>query len=193
MPRTQKAKTGQKADIEQDNGTAIEKVKKTWVRNRQENFGQENVEPGDNSRYLRLARVALDLPPIDISDPKQVERRINEYLDFCEQNDMKPGLVKMATWLGVDQRTLRRWKTGDFREETHCPMIKKTVMALEGLWEDYMDNGKINPGSGIFIGKNHFGYRDVIDLAPTQAAPMGELIDRKALEAKVQDDVIVDE
>ena len=32
--------------------------------------------------------------------------------------------------------------------------------ALEQLWEYYMQNGKINPVSGIFLGKNNFGYVD---------------------------------
>jgi hypothetical protein len=28
------------------------------------------------------------------------------------------------------------------------------------MWEHYMMNGKINPVSGIFLGKNNFGYQD---------------------------------
>jgi hypothetical protein len=31
---------------------------------------------------------------------------------------------------------------------------------MENLWENYMQNGKINPVSGIFLGKNNFGYQD---------------------------------
>ena len=31
---------------------------------------------------------------------------------------------------------------------------------MEILWENYMQNGKINPVSGIFLGKNNFGYQD---------------------------------
>ena len=31
---------------------------------------------------------------------------------------------------------------------------------MEMLWENYMQNGKINPVSGIFLGKNNFGYTD---------------------------------
>ena len=31
---------------------------------------------------------------------------------------------------------------------------------MEILWENYMQNGKINPVSGIFLGKNNFGYVD---------------------------------
>ena len=31
---------------------------------------------------------------------------------------------------------------------------------MEILWENYMQNGKINPVSGIFLGKNNFSYVD---------------------------------
>lgn len=189
---TQEKSKGAEMSLKSED-TAVEKVKKTWVRNRQENFGQENVEPGDNSRYLRLARVAMDLPPIDVSDAKQVEDRINAYFDFCEQNDKKPQKIEMAAWLGIHIDTLISWGHGEYRSKTHSEVVKKADAIMHSLWVDYMMNGKINPGSGIFLGKNMFGYRDVIDIAPTQAPPMGELMDRKALEAKVQADVIVDE
>ena len=31
---------------------------------------------------------------------------------------------------------------------------------IENLMENYMQNGKINPVSGIFLMKNNFGYQD---------------------------------
>ena len=31
---------------------------------------------------------------------------------------------------------------------------------MDVLWENYMQNGKINPVAGIFLGKNNFGYQD---------------------------------
>ena len=143
--------------------TAIETKRK---RNRPDldKFGYENTEPGDNTRYLRYARVSLSLPPIDISDAKQVEQRINQYFDFCEDNDRKPNMIGMGNWLGVDRSTLNSWKRGEYREDTHSPVIKKAVDILEELWVDYMQNGKVNPASAIFLGKNMFGYKDVQDL-----------------------------
>jgi hypothetical protein len=41
---------------------------------------------------------------------------------------------------------------------------------MEILWENYMQNGKINPVSGIFLGKNNFGYQDKTEyvLTPNQ-------------------------
>ena len=46
-------------------------------------FGQENVQPGDNSRYLRHALATLNLPPIDIANPVQVAARIEWYFGHC--------------------------------------------------------------------------------------------------------------
>ena len=42
--------------------------------------------------------------------------------------------------------------------------IKKAYGFLEELWEDFMMNGKVSPPNGIFIGKNHFNYKDVQDV-----------------------------
>ena len=38
---------------------------------------------------------------------------------------------------------------------------------MELLWENYMQNGKINPVSGIFLGKNNFGYQDKQEMVLT--------------------------
>lgn len=136
------------------------------------NFGQEHIEPGDNSRYLRNAMVAWDLPPIDISDAKQVEHRIQEYFAFCIQEDAKPSVPGMGLWLGVDASTIRKWRAGDYRGATHFAVIKKAMFVLESLWNDWMQSGKINPASGIFIGKNMFGYKDVQDVVVTPNNPL---------------------
>lgn len=145
-----------------------------------------DTEPGDNSRYIRHALVAWNLPPIDISDPQQVQQRITDYFDYCEQNDRKPQLVGMANWLGVSRETLNTWKRGEYRSETHSYIIKKAVDVLEEIWADYMQNGKINPASGIFLGKNFFGYRDVQDVVVTPNNPL-DSVDTEAARKKYVD------
>ena len=159
--------------------------KRNWVPNPQKNFGEENVKPGDNARYLRYAMVSWDMPPIDISDPRQVEQRIVEYFTFCIDNDRKPNMIGMANWLGVDRDTVNTWKPGECRGSTHTAVIKKAIDILEELWVDYMQNGKVNPASGIFLGKNMFGYKDQQDVVLTPNNPLGETVDRKQLEAAI--------
>ena len=41
--------------------------------------------------------------------------------------------------------------------------IKKAYKLMENLWEVYMQNGKINPVTGIFLGKNNFNYVDKVE------------------------------
>ncbi len=168
----------QKAEIAAEDAQAAIAVKKR-------KWGEDNCEPGDNSIYLRNALVEYDLPPIDISDPNQVEARFLEYFDHCVKYDRKPNLVGMANWVGVSTKTIQRWKDGVERKETHYDMTRRAYGLLEELYVDYMMNGKVNPGSGCFIGKNHFGYRDTIDIAPAPPAPLGDFVDRAELEQRI--------
>ena len=104
------------------------------------------------------------IPVVDISDEKQVKDRIAWYFNHCSEDDMKPTVSGLRNALGISNDTLWQWKNGNYRGATHSELIKKTYAILEELWEDYMQNGKINPVSGIFLGKNHFGYQDKTDV-----------------------------
>lgn len=162
---------------------AVKAVKRKRNRPDLANFGAENVEPGDNTRYIRLAMVSLDLPPIDISDPVQVEQRIKDYFGFCAENDRKPSVIGMCNWLGISRDTIQTWKRGEYRDSTHSALINKAYTMLEELWTDYMLNGKVNPASGIFLGKNLFGYRDQQDVIITPPNPIGDAAAQKELAA----------
>ena len=148
-------------------------VKKTRNRPDLANFGQEHVQPGDNSKYIRHALATLNLPPIDIANPQQVEERIEWYFGHCIDQDMKPTVMGMCNALGISRNTLRTWYNEDFRATTHAPIVKRAYALLEELWEDYMLNGKINPVSGIFLGKNAWNYADKqeVVLTPNTGLP----------------------
>lgn len=124
-----------------------------------------HADTGDNARYIRLARAPINLPPIDLADPKQVEDRINMYFDYCIENDLKPGFMAMCNWLGASRSAVSRWKKGDYRASTHSDIIQKAVSQLEAIWEQYMIDGKINIVAGIFIGKQYYGATDKQEIA----------------------------
>ena len=176
-----------------DKQTAEQIVKKKRNRPDLANFGEENVQKGDNTRYLRHALATLNLPPIDISDDKQVSERIDWYFNHCINDDMKPTVMGLCNSLGISRDTIRSWYNGETRSSTHSDLIKKAYKMLEALWEDYMMNGKINPASGIFLGRNHWGYRDTIDLVVTPNNPLGDAPDQKQLEERIAGAVVIDE
>ena len=95
--------------------------------------------------------------------------------------------------LGLDRRRLWEIKTQRFANVrgtvTHLPeevieTIRKTYDYLEIMWEDYMLNGKINPVSGIFLGKNHFGYQDKTEYLVTPNQPNREEFDANAIKSR---------
>lgn len=170
---------------------ANEIVKKKQLRGNAAAMAGADAEPGDNSRFLRFALVAWDLPPIDISDPQQVKERIGMYFQHCMENDRKPQIVGMCNWLGIDRRTLNMWVNGEYRSETHLPIVKKAVSMIEEQWADYMQNGKINPASGIFLAKNWFGYKDQTDVVVAPQNPLDNLNSdeaRKRLTEEIPDE-----
>lgn len=133
------------------------------------------AEPGENSRFIRFALTAWNLPPIDISDPVQVENRIGEYFEHCAKNDRRPQVVGMCNWLGISRQTLNEWKNGDVRSRTHGDIIKKAMSFLEEMWADAMLTNKLNPGSGCFIAKNWFNYSDTQQIVVTPNNPMQDM------------------
>ena len=128
-----------------------------------------NVEPGDNSKFIMVNVELMNMPNIDLKKVDEVAHRLNEYFALYARNDMKPTVAGMAIALGMDRRTLwaitHNAPTGGAGYKTALPpevadTIKKAYFLLENMWESYMNSGKINPVSGIFLGKNNFGYQD---------------------------------
>jgi len=141
------------------------------------NFGAELAEPGDNAKYISFAMESMKMPKLDFNDVPSVQERIEWYFTRCFQNDMKPGVVGLANALGVDRKTLWEWKTGGRRESNAAlaDTIKKAYVVLEEMWESYMQNGKVNPPNGIFLGKNNFGYVDQVEHVITPNNPLQDL------------------
>ena len=144
-----------------------------WMKELSEDGG--NVQPGDNARFVRQAMASWNLPPIDISDPEQVNDRLQQYFQFCVDNDKRPQIVGMCNWLGICRDTLNSWVRGEYRSDTHSDIIKKAYNMMEEMWVDYMQNGKISPPTAIFLAKNFFNYRDVADVVVTPNNPMQDM------------------
>ena len=141
---------------------------KTKMKPRGKNIGETLApvtEPGDNTKYLAVSLKLYNLPTIDLKEPEQVKERLTEFFQIHADADLKPTVVGMAMALGWDRRRLWEIKTDVANRNQDLPTltrdyIKKAYDFMENLWENYMLNGKINPVSGIFIGKNNFGYQD---------------------------------
>ena len=132
-----------------------------------------HLDAGDNTKYLMVSMELANLPDIDLKDYEQVQQRINEYFMIHAKADMKPTVAGLGLALnGMDRRRLWEIKTDVANRNQDLPTptrdaIKKAYKMLENQWENYMNNGKINPVSGIFLAKNNFGYQDKTEYVVT--------------------------
>lgn len=132
-----------------------------------------NVQPGDNSKYILVTMQLMSMPDIDLHDVEQVQERLSEYFRIHAENDMKPTVAGMGLALnGMDRRRLWEIRTDVPDRNKDLPTvvrdaIKRAYKFIETMWENYMQNGKINPVSGIFLGKNNFGYQDKTEYVVT--------------------------
>lgn len=142
-----------------------------------------NISPNDNVKYIMQSLQIANLPNIDLGDPEAVQQRINEYFKIVAENGNKPTVAGLGNALnGMDRQRLWEIRTGNYRHgrplcgvpSESADLIKKAYKIMEELWENYMQNGKINPVSGIFLGKNNYGYQDKTDVVITPNVPEAE-------------------
>lgn len=142
-----------------------------------------NSEPGDNSKFLLTALAVQDIgkTKCDLTNAEEVKERLTQYFTLMVEKDQKPTMTGMATALGYDRHRISEiyhnlpvgglnGKAAKYYGHTKNPtpenvreIIVKAVDMLTSLWEDYMQNGKINPASGIFLGKNFYNMKDEVE------------------------------
>ena len=166
------------ANKKNDDDIVKEVVESAKKKPRGKNIGETLApvtEPGDNAKYIGVSLQLFNMTKVDLYKPEDVQARLAEYFRIHTEADMKPTVVGMAMALGIDRRRLWEIRSGNFHTSkslTDLPTlttdyIKKAYDFMENLWENYMQNGKINPVSGIFLGKNNFGYQDKTEYVVT--------------------------
>ena len=150
------------------------------------------LEPGENTKYLNHSLAMMDWRKPDMKSVEAVQERLMNYFQLCADNDMKPSFAGMALAFGVDRTTMWKWCNGTSDIKPLAPEIrnalKKGQQILNAQMEDYMQNGKINPVSGIFLMKNNMGYTDQQEVVLRPDSPLGEKADPEALKRKYLED-----
>lgn len=127
----------------------------------------QKVEPGANSKAVTNALIGLKKPRVDVKDPQAIAERMEEYLNYCIENDVSPSVAGCANWLGVNMQTVYGWYTGKCGSPEHQRTASNFYGVLQDIWAQKMDNGTLNPVSGIFMGKAFYGYKDTQEIVVT--------------------------
>lgn len=175
---TSKQKQSETALTDQNvNDTIADVMKKKRRRQDLSEMFSPSTRPGEISRMLKQAVTISHWPAIDTNDPDQIVERIDKYHEFCYENDLKPDMSGMAMALGTTRMTLWRWENGVVGDKPQKvrDAIRRGREINEMLMVQLMQNGKINPVTGIFLLKNNHGYKDQQDVIITPNNPMEQM------------------
>lgn len=133
-----------------------------------------HTEPGEMSALIRNAIELSSFGDVDTNNTQQVEQRIKDYFAYCIQNDIRPSAEGMALALNTTRTTLWRWREGveSNKPEGVRNAIKKGYSLLNYLLTQLMQDGHINPVSGIFLLKNNYQYFDKSEVVITPNNPL---------------------
>jgi len=141
--------------------------------------------PDEIQRAIRFQRILDEQPVIDRTDDVAISERYMWYLGVCEEHCIKPTVEGLASSMGVDRVTLRRWKDGEVKSvpESVRLILKRAWAGLNNLLIMYTNEGKLNPIPAIVQLKNNFGYKDqtetvVIKKDPYDSSSLEEIARR---------------
>ena len=176
--------------------TVIDATKVVPSQHNYPNGIRYDIQPGDNSKALAVIMQFNNLPVVDLHDSQAVKNRIDLYMQMCYENDYKPTVSSLAAVLGFDRKTLYAVVSGCMPDRyktlptLSLDFIKKAYSSMEQLWENYMQNGKINPVSGIFLAKNNYGYVDKVEHVVEAKATLSEdEMENRYLATMADDDI----
>lgn len=127
----------------------------------------------------------LPTEPLDYNDVEEMERRFQRYLQKCAEWDMKVGNMAAYAAIGINKDDVYEWTVRRQTNPKRTEFIKKVQKVCAMYREGLMEDGKVNPVTGIFWQKNYDGMKDQQEVVLTpNTSPLGEQKDAEALKQK---------
>ena len=144
-----------------------------------------NLPEGYNTKRIRFMQSIIPTEPLDYNDVAEMERRFVRYLQLCAECDMKVGNQAAYAAIGINKDLVYDWTVRSSSNPTRSEFIKKVQQFCGMYREGLMEDGKVNPVTGIFWQKNYDGMKDQQEVVLTpNANPLGEQKDAEALKQK---------
>lgn len=144
-----------------------------------------DLEVGYNTRRIMFMQAILPTEPLDHNDVAEMERRFNRYLQLCADWDMKIGNQAAYAAIGINKDLVYEWTVRRQTNPARTEFIKKVQQFCAMYREGLMEDGKVNPVTGIFWQKNYDGMKDQQEVVLTpNTSPLGEQKDAEALRQK---------
>ena len=139
---------------------------------------------GYNAKVTAFMMEIMPKEPLDTQDVAEMERRFMNYVQKCSEWDMKVGNQAAYMAIGITKEQAWEWENVVKWNPARSDFVKKVRQFCGVFREGLMQDGKVNPVTGIFWQKNYDGMKDQTEMVLTPNNPLGEQKDMKALEQK---------
>lgn len=129
-------------------------------KDRKEYMAQPRVQEFNKAMTDRLFGVG-GRPPA-FKSVEQLNKDISEFLDLCYKTTTIPTVMGLATWLGVSRDTI--YAHANDSRSPFSYSVKNFIDLCHLSLENGAVDGKVNPVTYIFMGKNYFGLSDSKDI-----------------------------
>lgn len=129
-------------------------------KDRKEYMAQPRVKEYSKAMSDRLFGVG-GRPPA-FKSVEQLDEDIKGYLDLCYDTTTIPTVMGLATWLGCSRDTL--YAHANDSRSPFSYSVKNFIDLCHLSIENGAIDGKVNPVTYIFMGKNYFGLSDSKDI-----------------------------
>ena len=149
--------------------------------------GEQNPDlpMGYNTRKIEFMQKILPTEPLDHNDVEEMERRFARYLALCAEYDMKIGNQAAYAAIGLNKDLVYEWTVRRQTNPKRTEFVKKVQQFCAMYREGLMEDGKVNPVTGIFWQKNYDGMKDQQEVVLTpNTSPLGDQADAEALKQK---------
>ncbi|EGT0014195.1 terminase small subunit [Clostridium perfringens] len=134
--------------------------------------------------------------PLMWKSPEELETKIEEYYKWCDDNDKKKTISRLAWYLGTNRTTLLNYENAeefdwlkrldkDVRRK-YVNTIKKAKAFIESEYEELLMNKSSTTGA-IFTLKNNFKWVDKQEIVNTNNNSNLENLSDEELEKKLKE------
>ena len=118
-----------------------------------------------NVRHIdHVAEIAM-WPPLEVWDADSIGKRTMEYLEKCKSDGVRVNLSDYALAMGTTPDGLNDLVNDKRKTDEVRAAILKGISMIEAIMIEMMMEQRINPVTGIFLLKNHFGYKDQSEIS----------------------------
>lgn len=158
---------------------------KPWENSPIQKDNNPDLPQGYNTRRIMFMQAILPTEPLDFEDVAEMERRFQRYLELCAEWDMKVGNQAAYAAIGISKDNVYDWTVRSRTNPKRSDFIKRVQQFCAMYREGLMEDGKVNPVTGIFWQKNYDGMKDQQEVVLTpNTSPLGDQADAEALKQK---------